>query len=96
MATIQTTDVFERWFEKLRDREAKARINVRIRRLSMGNPGDHRNLTKGVSELRINHGPGYRIYYVTCAGITYLLLCGGDKDSQEQDIAQALAMVDEL
>ena len=96
MATIKTTETFDDWFAGLRDQRAKARINVRIKRLSQGNAGDHRNLTKGVTELKIDYGPGYRVYYVTRAGITYILLCGGDKDSQQADIDKALAMAGDV
>lgn len=93
---IRTTEVFDRWFAGLRDREARARIEVRIRRLSTGNPGQHRNLSGGVAEMKIDHGPGYRVYYVTRAGITYILLCGGDKDSQQSDIDTALALAQQV
>jgi putative addiction module killer protein len=96
MAMIRTTEVFDRWFAGLRDREARARIEVRIRRLSTGNPGKHRNLSGGVAEMKIDHGPGYRVYYVTRAGITYILLCGGDKDSQQSDIDTALALAQQV
>lgn len=66
------------------------------RRLAEGNPGKTRNLTKGVAEMKIDHGPGYRVYYVERHGITYVLLCGGDKSSQQKDIEMALAMADEV
>ena len=95
-AAIQTTDVFDQWFARLKDRVAKARIQVRIDRLATGNPGQHRQLKGGVSELKIDHGAGYRVCYVTRAGITYVLLCGGDKGSQPADIALALAMAEQL
>ncbi len=64
MIEIRQTDEYSRWFNGLRDRQARARINVRIRRLSLGNPGDVKTVGEGVSELRINYGPGYRVYYV--------------------------------
>jgi len=89
---IQTMPQFDAWFASLRDRRAKDRIHIRLDRLLEGNPGQHRNLAGGVTEMKIDYGPGYRVYYVTRAGITYLLLCGGDKRSQQQDIADALAM----
>ena len=92
MATIHTTEEFDDWMGSLRDRAARARIAVRIRRLAQGNPGDHRNLKNGVTEMRIDHGPGYRVYYVTRAGVTFILLCGGDKATQQTDIDRAQAM----
>ena len=64
MIEVLQTEVYERWFRRLRDRRAKARINARIRRLSLGNPGDVRTVGESVSELRIDHGPGYRVYFV--------------------------------
>ena len=93
---MQTTDVFDEWFANLRDRAARARIQVRIDRLACGNPGQHRNLKNGVTELKIDFGPGYRVYYVTRAGITYILLCGGDKASQQADVERAQAMAEHL
>lgn len=95
-AAIQTTEVFDRWFAKLKDRAAKARIQVRIDRLALGNPGHHRKLKQGVAEMKIDHGPGYRVYYVTRAGVTYILLCGGDKQSQDADIELAQSMADHV
>ncbi|MCD9030893.1 type II toxin-antitoxin system RelE/ParE family toxin [Luteimonas sp. Y-2-2-4F] len=92
MATIRTTEIFDSWFERLRDRAARMRITARIRRLSEGNPGQHRNLTNGVTEMKIDYGPGYRVYFVTRAGVTYLLLCGGDKTTQQHDIRTALEL----
>ncbi|WP_024890783.1 type II toxin-antitoxin system RelE/ParE family toxin [Luteimonas huabeiensis] len=96
MATIRTTEIFDRWFDGLRDRAARMRIAARIRRLSEGNPGQHRNLTTGVTEMKIDYGPGYRVYFVTRAGVTYLLLCGGDKSTQQHDIETALELAGRL
>lgn len=96
MATIQTTQIYDEWFEALRDRQAQARITARIRRLSLGNPGDYRNLKNGVTEMRIDHGPGYRVYYCTRAGITYILLCGGDKKTQSDDVEQAYTLAKDV
>jgi len=90
--TVSQTEAFERWFEKLRDRQAKARIAVRIRRLSLGNPGDVRRVGKGVTELRIDYGPGYRVYLVGRSPKEVLLLNGGVKRTQEQDILRAHEM----
>ncbi|MCY4107709.1 MAG: type II toxin-antitoxin system RelE/ParE family toxin [Chloroflexi bacterium] len=89
MIEIRQTDVYVRWFRRLRDRRARARINVRIRRLSLGNPGDVRPVGEGVSELRIDYGPGYRVYFVWRGPSLAILLAGGDKSSQSRDIARA-------
>jgi putative addiction module killer protein len=75
---IRQTVVFATWFAGLRDREARSRIAVRIRRLSIGNPGDVKPVGEGVSEMRIDHGPGYRVYFVNRGGVIAILLCGGD------------------
>ena len=89
MATIRTTSFFDSWFGKLRDRQTKARIAMRIDRLADGNPGQHRTLTGGISELKIDVGPGYRVYYTERAGQIIVLLVGGDKASQAVDITKA-------
>ena len=86
MLEIRQTDVYAKWFSKLRDREARARINVRIRRLSLGNPGDVRPVGEGVSELRIDYGSGYRVYFVQKGSTVAILLAGGDKRTQTRDI----------
>jgi putative addiction module killer protein len=82
---------FEEWLVRLRDARARARIRVRIDRLSLGNPGDVRSAGGGVWELRIDYGPGYRVYYAQSNTTTLLLLCGGDKTTQAVDIRQAQA-----
>jgi putative addiction module killer protein len=87
--TIRQTLVFARWLRRLRDKEAKLRINNRIRKLAVGLLGDVRPAGKGVSEIRINYGPGYRIYFVQKSKTFVVLLVGGDKDSQRRDIARA-------
>lgn len=89
MVELIKTDVFDRWLRCLRDSRARAKITARLRRLSLGNPGDVKPVGDGVSELRIPHGPGYRIYYLARGPIVVILLCGGDKSSQRNDIAQA-------
>lgn len=89
MIEIRQTDVYARWIEKLRDRQAKVRIAIRIRRLSLGNPGDARPVGGGVSELRIDYGPGYRVYFLKQGESLVILLAGGDKSSQPGDIAKA-------
>ena len=97
MATeVRQTDVFAAWFAALRDPEARARITVRIRRLSLGNPGDVRPVGSGVSEMRIDHGPGYRVYFIRRGEMVVVLLCGGDKRTQDRDIARALELAREI
>lgn len=86
------SDVFDRWLLRLRDRQAKARIEARIRRLGLGHLGDVQPIGEGISELRIHHGPGYRVYFTRRGPWLVLLLCGGDKSSQRRDIAQARRM----
>jgi putative addiction module killer protein len=93
---IRQTDTFATWFAGLRDRQARARITARIRRLSLGNPGDVRPIGHGLSEMRIDYGPGYRVYFVQRGEVVVILLCGGDKRTQDRDIAHALAMTHEL
>jgi len=86
---IRQTDVYARWFDRLRDRQAKSRILVRIRRLSLGNIGDAHSVGDGVSELRIDCGPGYRIYFARQGQTLVVLLAGGAKSSQKRDIERA-------
>jgi len=86
---IRQTDVYARWFEKLRDRRARARILARVRRLSLGNPGDVAPVGEGVSEMRIDFGPGYRIYFTRHGKTIVVLLAGGDKRTQKRDIEKA-------
>ena len=93
---IRQTEIFARWFRDLRDRQARARVQVRIDRLSLGNPGDVRPVGEGVSELRIDYGPGYRVYFVQRGEALIVLLCGGTKNTQEQDIAAALRLTRSL
>jgi putative addiction module killer protein len=80
---------FERWLESLRDRQARARIKKRLDRISLGNLGDFKSVGNGVMELRVDYGPGYRIYLAQSGATVILLLCGGDKSTQEQDILKA-------
>ena len=87
---IEETEVYREWINALRDRAGRARIQVRVDRLIHGNPGDHRNLSEGVTELKIKFGPGYRVYYTKRGDQLLLLLVGGDKSSQDDDIALAL------
>lgn len=96
MLEVRQTTTYSSWFEKLRDKAAKVRIDIRIRRLSLGNPGDVKPVGEGVSELRVNFGPGYRIYYVQRGEEFVVLLAGGDKSTQDQDIREAKALAREL
>lgn len=92
---VRQTPAFAQWLDGLRDHAAVARINVRIRRLSLGNPGDVRSVGAGVSELRIDYGPGYRVYFVHRGPETIVLLCGGDKSAQDRDIGRAKELAKE-
>ncbi len=93
---IRETDVFTGWLEELRDINARVRIVERLVRLAAGNPGDVKPVGEGVSELRINYGPGYRVYYVRRGKVYVLLLCGGDKATQERDIRRAKVLASNL
>jgi putative addiction module killer protein len=93
---VRQTEVFVRWLAGLRDSRARMRINVRIRRLSLGNPGDVRPVGEGVSEMRIDSGPGYRVYFVQRGRAMIVLLAGGDKQTQQRDIETAHALAREL
>lgn len=94
-AKVVQTPVFERWIEGLRDRKARLRIDVRLKRLAAGNAGDTKSVGDGVQEMRLHFGPGYRIYYMWQGDVLVVLLNGGDKDSQSRDIAKARAMARE-
>ena len=89
---VEKTDVYRDWLDGLDDRAGRARILVRVDRLIGGNPGQHRNLTDGVSELKIDFGPGYRVYYSQKGTRLLLLLIGGDKSTQQKDIATAIRL----
>ena len=92
MTEIRQTETYANWFDSLRDRKARARIDIRIRRLSLGNPGDVKPIGSGVSELRIDYGPGYRVYFVQRGPMLIILLAGGDKRTQERDIKKSLEL----
>ena len=96
MLEVRQTKAYSEWFTNLRDRVAKVRIDIRIRRLTLGNPGDVKPVGEGVSELRVDHGPGYRVYFIQKAGVYIVLLAGGDKSSQERDIVNAKTLAREL
>ena len=92
MVEIRRTTRFKRWLEELRDPRAIAKILIRIDRLAAGNPGDVKPVGEGVSEMRIDYGPGYRVYYAQRRGITIILLVGGDKSTQRSDVRDALKL----
>lgn len=96
MVEIRQTAVFTAWLAGLRDRNAYARIVVRIRRMELGNPGDVKPVGEGVSEMRIACGPGYRLYFTRTGTAIVILLCGGDKSTQERDIARARQLAKEI
>ncbi|BAK33961.1 hypothetical protein MLP_09470 [Microlunatus phosphovorus NM-1] len=89
MLDVVRTDEFDSWLQRLKDQRGKSRILRRLDRLAQGNPGDVRPIGKGLSELRLNVGPGYRIYYLQDGEVLILLLCGGDKSTQQKDIKKA-------
>lgn len=96
MIEVRQTDEYSDWFARLRDRNAKVRIDIRVRRLSLGNPGDVKPVGEGVSELRIDYRPGYRVYFAQQGGTLIVLLAGGDKSTQERDINIARKLAREL
>lgn len=93
---IKTTITFDSWLSKLKNLRAKAKINARIKRLQFGNFGDIKSVNDGIFELRIDEGQGYRIYLKNQNGVLVILLCGGDKSTQEKDIKQAKLLALEL
>jgi putative addiction module killer protein len=95
MPGIYRTEPFERWIKGLKDQRGRAKILTRLDRLTLNNPGDVRWIGDGVSEMRIDFGPGYRIYY-TRHGNNYVMLVGGDKSTQKKDIRRAIALAKEL
>ncbi|MGD9638730.1 MAG: type II toxin-antitoxin system RelE/ParE family toxin [Alphaproteobacteria bacterium] len=96
MIQIEQTEVFAKWYAKLKNKEARARINVRIRRVSLGNFGDFKSVGSGVSELKIDYGAGYRIYFTKKGEEIVILLAGGDKRTQEKDILKAIKLAENL
>jgi putative addiction module killer protein len=89
MFDVQTTETFDQWLSDLSNRAARTRVASRIDQLSWGNAGDVKAVGEGVSEMRIDTGPGYRVYYKQIGKRTIVILCGGDKSSQEKDIKKA-------
>ncbi|MDD3801027.1 MAG: type II toxin-antitoxin system RelE/ParE family toxin [Desulfuromonas thiophila] len=96
MIEIRKTDVFVEWLDSLRDIRARARVLVRIERLAAGNPGDVKPVAEGVSEMRIDYGPGYRVYFIKRGKELVILLAGGDKGTQDKDIKTALRLARNL
>ncbi len=96
MFEVRKTDVYAKWLNGLRDTRARARVLVRVERLAAGNPGDVRPVAEGVSELRIDYGPGYRVYFKKQGLTVVILLAGGDKRTQDRDIEKALRLARNL
>ena len=96
MLEVRQTVTYAEWFSGLRDRTAKTRIDIRIRRLSLGNAGDVKPVGEGVSELRVDYGPGYRVYFIQKGNVYVVLLAGGDKSTQDLDIREAKALARDL
>jgi putative addiction module killer protein len=96
MIEIRETDTYKKWFYSLNDKRAKARIDVRIKRVSLGNFGDVQPVGMGVSELKIDYGAGYRVYFVKQGNFIVILLCGGDKSTQSKDIQKAQELAQSL
>ena len=96
MIEIRKTEHFANWLDNLRDIQAKARVLVRIERLASGNAGDVKPVGEGVSEMRINYGPGYRVYFIQRGSELTILLAGGDKSSQSRDIKAAVRLAQNL
>jgi putative addiction module killer protein len=96
MIEVRQTEEYSEWFANLRDKQARARINARIRRLSLGNPGDVKPVGEGVSELRIDYGLGYRVYFLQRGREVVILLAGGDKRTQQKDIQTSLELARNL
>jgi putative addiction module killer protein len=93
---VEMTEVYREWINGLKDVVGRARVQVRVDRLAHGNPGQHRVLTGGVCELKIDFGPGYRVYYTERRSVLIILLAGGDKSTQSKDINTAIALAKHL
>ncbi|WP_119309744.1 type II toxin-antitoxin system RelE/ParE family toxin [Cohaesibacter haloalkalitolerans] len=95
MIEVRQTEVFEKWLSRLKDTRARAKIFARLRNVSLGNFGDVEPVGQGVSELRIHEGKGYRVYFVQKGDVLVILLCGGDKKSQQRDINEAKRLAEQ-
>jgi len=96
MVEVRKTELFAKWFDGLKDRRARARVQARIDRIEMGNFGDVSPVGDGISELRIFYGPGYRVYFSQRKSVVVILLCGGDKSTQQSDIVKAKEIAKQL
>ena len=96
MFEVITTDEFDQWLSNLADERARTKIALRVARLRFGNAGDVKPVGEGLSEMRIQHGPGYRVYYKQTGKTIIVILCGGDKSTQDKDIKRAKEMAAEL
>ena len=96
MKTVKQTTEYRKWYTRLKDLKARARIDVRIQRLAMGHAGDAKSIAGGVSELRFHFGPGYRVYFTERYGEIIILLAGGDKSTQAADIDKAIKLCSEI
>jgi putative addiction module killer protein len=96
MVEVRQTDEFKLWLRRLNDQNAYARVVARIRRMELGNPGDARSVGAGVMEMRIDYGPGYRVYYTQRGKTIVIVLCAGDKRTQDRDIKRAIGLAEEL
>jgi putative addiction module killer protein len=96
MLEVRQTDEFRRWLSSLADQRARAKIASRVERLGLGNPGDVAPVGEGISEMRVPYGPGYRVYFKQTGKTVVLLLCGGDKSTQQKDIKRAKEIAAEL
>jgi putative addiction module killer protein len=96
MLQVQKTEEFDEWLSSLADQKAQAKIASRIERLGLGNPGDVKPVGAGISEMRVPHGPGYRVYFKQTGKTVVVLLCAGDKSTQEKDIRRAKEIAAEL
>lgn len=96
MVELRKTEIYANWLDNLRDIRARARIQARVERLALGNPGDVKPVGEGVSELRIDYGPGYRVYFTRQGNLVVILLAGGDKSTQTTDIQTALRLARNL
>lgn len=92
MSELRFTPEFDKWLAGLRDREARSRVIIRLHRLQIGNPGEMRALTEGIAEMKIDYGPGYRVYYTQRGSVLIVVLGGGTKKTQDRDIQAALEL----